>query len=38
MDMLTGSDQRLPELHVLTRSALHAVRQVQGLDYLFPGF
>ena len=25
MDMLTGSDQRLPELHVLARSNLHAV-------------
>ena len=25
MDMLTGSDQRLPELHVLARSALQAV-------------
>ncbi len=25
MDMLTGSDQRLPELHVLARSVLHAI-------------
>lgn len=28
MDMLTGSDQRLPELHVLARSVLHAIYSV----------
>ena len=31
MDMLTGSDQRLPELHVLARSDLHAI---YSLDHI----
>ena len=31
MDMLTGSDQRLPELHVLARSVLHAI---YSLDHI----
>ncbi len=31
MDMLTGSDQRLPELHVLARLVLHATH---SLDHI----